>query len=351
MKYSDLLVPLACFPIGSSPDFPMTRYLMKLQATINELKLLFGFSVNTTSHSEKVISAIGGALGIAGIMWVMHMVVQSQILSVNSSVLIIASMGASAVLLFAVPHGALSQPWAVIGGHLISAVLGITCVKLLGHGPWVAAFAVGIAIGAMYYLRCIHPPGGATALTIVIGGADIDALGYEFLWMPLALNILVIMTVTSCFNWFFGWRRYPVHLAHKLKKPVSPQSSDRQYDLTQEDFAAAMQELDSYVDITPDGLTDLLELAKKHAEKNITHPAQIIAGRIYSNGKLGRLWSIRQVVDAAPVNTHSSKDKVIYKVLAGDGGYETHMCLRKEFHNWARFEVEKHNQQWVKVED
>ena len=324
---------------------------MNLRAIVSELKLLIGFSANTTSHNEKIISALGGFFGIAGIMWVMQICVQAQLVSINTSLLIIASMGASAVLLFAVPHGALSQPWALIGGHLISAVIGVTCVKVLGHGPWVAALAVGSAIGVMYYLRCIHPPGGATALTIVIGGSDIDALGYSFLLLPLLPNILVILIITLIFNWFFTWRRYPVHLAHKLKKPMSPQSSEREHELTQEDFAAAMQELDSYVDITPDGLTDLLELAKMHAEKNTTHPDKIIAGRIYSNGKLGKLWSIRQVVDAAPLNTPTSKDKVIYKVLAGDGGYETHMCLRKEFHNWARFEVKKYNQQWVKVDE
>ena len=322
---------------------------MKLRATLYELKLLFGFSANTTSHSEKIISALGGAFGIAGIMWIMDILVQTQVLSVNTSILIIASMGASAVLLFAVPHGALSQPWALIGGHLISAALAVSCVKLLGHGPSVAALAVGLAIGAMYYLRCIHPPGGATALTIVIGGADIDALGYEFLLLPLGLNILVILAITLLFNGCFGWRRYPVHWAHKLKKTVSPQSSEREHELTQEDFAAAMQELDLYIDITPDSLTDLLELAKKHAQKKTIHPAKIVAGGIYSNGKLGKLWSIRQVVDAAPVNT-PSKDKVMYKVLAGDGVYETHMCQRKEFHHWARFAVAKYNQQWLKVE-
>ena len=325
---------------------------MRLHSIFLELKQLLGISANTTSHNEKIISALGGALGIAGIMWVMHFVVQAQLLTMHSSIMIIASMGASAVLLCSLCHmGRLSQPWAVIGGHLISAVLAITCVKYLGHGPWVAAVAVGGAIGVMYYLRCIHPPGGATALTIVVGGADINALGYEFLWLPLGLNLVVIMLITLAFNGLFNWRRYPVHLSHKLKRTASTPSGEREHELTQEDFAAAMQELDSYVDITPDGLTDLLELAKKHAEKNTTHPSSIIAGRIYSNGKLGRLWSIRQVVDAAPTNTHASKDKVIYKVLAGDGGYETHMCLRREFHKWARFEVEKHNQQWVKVEE
>jgi hypothetical protein len=121
--------------------------------------------------------------------------------------------------------------------------------------------------------------------------------------------------------------------------------------LTHEDFAAAIQELDSYVDITHEGLADLLELARQHAEKNITHPSEIIAGHIYSNGKIGSLWSIRQVVDASPVNSPSHRDKVIYKVLAGDGGFETNVCLSSEFHQWARFEVTKHQQQWIKVEE
>ena len=119
---------------------------MRLHSIFLELKQLLGISANTTSHNEKIISALGGALGIAGIMWVMHFVVQAQLLTMHSSIMIIASMGASAVLLFAVPHGALSQPWAVIGGHLISAVLAITCVKYLGHGPWIAAVAVGLSL-------------------------------------------------------------------------------------------------------------------------------------------------------------------------------------------------------------
>ncbi|WP_416305338.1 HPP family protein [Neptunicella sp. SCSIO 80796] len=324
---------------------------MTLRAFINELKLLLGIPHNTTSHNEKAISAIGGFMGIVGVFWVTQSVVQSGMLSIDGGFLVIASMGASAVLLFAVPHGALSQPWAVIGGHLISAFIGVTCLKLAGNSSWVAGIAVGISIGAMYYLRCIHPPGGATALTAIIGGPEIIQLGYQFLLIPILINIAIILSVTVSFNWAFRWRRYPAHLAHKLKSPLPPKPGVRQFELTQEDFAAAMQELDSYVDITPEGLTELLELAKQHAEKNVTHPAEIIAGHIYSNGKLGSLWSIRQVVDAAPRYTLPHKDKVIFKVLAGDGGYQTGICLRSEFHQWARFEVIKQNNQWVKVEN
>tara|TARA_R110000868_G_scaffold174705_3_gene411558 strand:+ start:1721 stop:2701 length:981 start_codon:yes stop_codon:yes gene_type:complete len=323
---------------------------MNLKHVLNELRLLVGYTVNSTSHAEKIISALGGFLGIACVFWLTHLVIAAGLLDQSGGVLVIASMGASAVLLFAVPHGALSQPWAVAGGHLISGVIGITCFKLFGNTFVIAGLAVGLAIGAMYYLRCIHPPGGATALTVVMGGSAINELGYQYLLVPVAINVVVILLVSLVFNAFFAWRRYPAHLGHKFKKPIAVKPSDRQFELTHEDFAAAMQELDSYVDITPEGLSDLLELAKQHAEKNITHPSEIIAGHIYSNGKLGSLWSIRQIVDASPTDSQPHRDKVIYKVLAGDGGYETGICLRSEFHQWARFEVTKQNQQWLKVE-
>ncbi|MEP1448578.1 MAG: HPP family protein [Paraglaciecola sp.] len=323
---------------------------MTFKHLVNEMTLLIGLTANSTSHTEKIISAFGGLISISGIIWLTSILIEVGTLDSNSGILVISSMGASAVLLFAVPHGALSQPWAVIGGHLISGVIGVTCFKLFGNAFIIAGLAVGLAIGAMYYLHCIHPPGGATALTVVVGGSVITDLGYHYLLVPVGINLVVILLLGIAYNAFFTWRRYPAHLAHIFRKAVVTKPKDRQFELTHEDFAAAMQELDSYVDITPEGLADLLELAKQHAEKNITHPAEIIAGHIYSNGKIGSLWSIRQVVDAAPNNSPSYRDKVIYKVLAGDGSYETNICLRSEFHQWARFEVIKHQQQWIKVE-
>ncbi|MBU3005909.1 HPP family protein [Paraglaciecola arctica] len=323
---------------------------MTIKHLVNEFLLLSGFTANSTSHTEKIISAFGGLIGISGVFLITHLLIQTGTLDSTSGILVIASMGASAVLLFAVPHGALSQPWAVAGGHIISGFIGVSCFKLFGNTFIVSGAAVGTAIGAMYYLRCIHPPGGATALTVVMGGSVITDLGYQYLLVPIAANLLAILLLSLAYNALFTWRRYPAHLAHKFKKTVTTKPKDRQFELTHEDFAAAMQELDSYVDITPEGLADLLELAKQHAEKNITHPPEIIAGHIYSNGKIGSLWSIRQIVDASPKNSRPHLDKVIYKVLAGDGGYETNICLRSEFHQWARFEVIKHQQQWIKVE-
>jgi CBS domain-containing membrane protein len=321
---------------------------MGLKTWVHESRLLLGIERNTTSHGEKLISALGALCGILAVYWITRWVFPHGYMSTAGNFLMVTSMGASAVLLFAVPHGALSQPWAVMGGHLISALIGVTCHQLFPHQVWTGALAVGLAVGAMHYLRCIHPPGGATALAAVIGGSEIYALGYHYLLMPILINVLAILAMALVFNGLFSWRRYPAHLARRHKASLLTKPAERQFELTHEDFAAAMQQLDSYVDVTAEGLTELLELAKQHAEKNITHPKEIIAGHFYSNGKLGNLWSVRQVVDAA-TNQEPAKDKVIYKVLAGDGAYDTGICRRDEFRQWARFEVVQVNGRWVKV--
>lgn len=322
---------------------------MRLKQYFRELSFFAGFARNTTSHDEKIISALGGFTGITLVAWLTHQFALWGLIDTPSSYLLVASMGASAVLLFAVPHGALSQPWPVFGGHIVSAFVGITILKTCGDSSWAAGLAVGLAIGSMYYLRCIHPPGGATALTAIIGGPVIADLGYMYVWLPIAINSVIILLVAIAFNWAFKWRRYPAHLAYKMNQRKHVATHVSEFELTQEDFAAAMRELDSYVDITTESLTDLLDLATQHAVRHSTHPEEIIAGRIYSNGKLGKGWSIRQVIDTSPNYTHPRKDKVIFKVLAGDGSFDTGICLRSEFKQWARFEVVQEANQWIAI--
>src|SRR6187402_2072695 len=308
---------------------------MSLKYFFHEARLLIGLERNTTSHSEKWISGLGGIMGILAVYWITRWTFPHGFMENAGNLVMVTSMGASAVLLFAVPQGALSQPWAVFGGHLLSAFVGVSCQKLFPDQTWTPALAVGLAVGAMHYLRCMHPPGGATALAAVIGGPEIYRLEYFYLVAPILINVASIVLMAIVFNAFFPWRRYPAHLTRrKLAKPAI--ASERQFELTQEDFSAAMEQLNSYVDITSENLTQLLELAKQHAEKNIIHPEHIVAGHFYSNGKLGNLWSVRQVVDAADADTIPEKDKVIYKVLAGAEAYQTNICLRSEFRQWAR---------------
>ena len=324
---------------------------MTSTSTLHELRLWLGIERNTTSHGEKWISGIGAVMGILSVYWITRWAFPQGFNGTPGGMVMLTSMGASAVLLFAVPHGALSQPWAVIGGHLISAAIGVTCQQLFPDQTWTAALAVGLAVGAMHYLRCIHPPGGATALAAVIGGVEVHALGYHYLLAPVLVNVVAILLMALAFNALFPWRRYPAHIHKRTQASPITQPAQRQFELTQEDLYAAMEQLNSYVDITSDSLTELLELAKQHAERNITHPREIQAGHFYSNGKLGRLWSVRQVLQGSPANTAMADEIVTYQVLAGDGMNNVGESSVGEFRQWARFEVQPQgNGRWFKKE-
>lgn len=158
-------------------------------------------------HVEKWLSALGGMVSLIGIL----MISQASLKMQGASVLV-ASMGASAVLLFAVPHGPLSQPWPVLGGHIISALIGVCCARFIPDPILAAALAVAVAIGAMHYLNCIHPPGGATALSAVIGGDAVHQLGFQYIFTPVLLNVVTVLLIAVLFNYPFHWRRYPLAL-------------------------------------------------------------------------------------------------------------------------------------------
>lgn len=320
----------------------MSQLIAQLKKLFGLSSLIIGIEPNSTSHLEKWLSALGAFLGIAAVCWVSHWYLDGQ-----GALLMVASMGASAVLLFAVPHGALSQPWPLVAGHLVSVFIGIACYKLLGGWAWTPALAVGLAVGAMHYLRCIHPPGGATALTAVIGGETIYALGFELMLFPIAINLAAILSMAVLFNSPFKWRRYPSHFA--TRPSLAQPRESYPVALTHEDFASAMQELNSLIDVTPEDLAQLFELAATHAERNASHPAEIRPGHYYSNGQLGRHWSIRQVVDAAE-ESGAARGQVIYKALAGDEAYATGLCSTEEFRLWASFEVMPSEGHWVRVE-
>src|SRR5689334_1537892 len=147
---------------------------------------LAGFELTPTNHVEKLLSGLGGLLAIGAVMLITHALVGP-----DAVMPVVASMGASAVLLFAVAHGALAQPWPVAAGHLISAVVGVAAARWIANPPLAAAVAVGVAITAMYYARCIHPPGGATALTAVLGGATLRKLGFGYVAVPVGINVAV----------------------------------------------------------------------------------------------------------------------------------------------------------------
>ena len=125
--------------------------------------------------------------------------------------LLIGSFGASAVLVYGAPAGPLAQPRNLLGGHLVSAVVGVAMFRWLGSEPWLAAaLAVSLAIVVMHLTQTLHPPGGATALIAVIGSESLHALGFYYVLVPVGLGALILLLVALLINNVAPSRRYPV---------------------------------------------------------------------------------------------------------------------------------------------
>lgn len=170
------------------------------------LSSFLGIAPNPASHGERIISAVGGFLSILAVIWVTRHFVP------DGSAAMVASMGASAMLLFALPNSPFSQPWSLVAGQIIPATIGVSCAMLIPDLLFASAITVSLTILVMQYLRCIHPPGAATALTAVVGGPDIHGLGYQFLVTPVAINVAVIFVTAILVHYWFPGRRYPAIL-------------------------------------------------------------------------------------------------------------------------------------------
>jgi CBS-domain-containing membrane protein len=124
--------------------------------------------------------------------------------------MIIGSFGATAVLIYGAIRSPLAQPRNLIGGHVISAIIGVTTYNLLNSHMWLAAsIAVATAIAIMHATKTLHPPGGATALIAVIGSQKIHNLGYLYAIIPAGLGATIMLVVALLINNIPKSRRYP----------------------------------------------------------------------------------------------------------------------------------------------
>ena len=124
--------------------------------------------------------------------------------------LLIGSFGASAVLVYSAIKSPLAQPRNLVGGHIVSGLIGAASYQLFGGTLWIAAaMAVSLAIVAMLATRTLHPPGGATALIAVIGGAKIHNLGYLYAFFPAGTGAVILLTVALIVNNLSNSRKYP----------------------------------------------------------------------------------------------------------------------------------------------
>jgi CBS-domain-containing membrane protein len=157
------------------------------------------------SNEEIFWSWIGAFLGIGAVACV-----GAQFFSGHDLSLMIGSFGASAVLLYGAPRSPLAQPRNLLGGHVISALVGVICWQLLHDFPSLAqALAVASAIALMHLTRTLHPPGGATALIATLGSQEIQRLGFWYVLMPATLGPLILLLVALVVNNLSRSRRYP----------------------------------------------------------------------------------------------------------------------------------------------
>ncbi|MDI7775996.1 HPP family protein [Asticcacaulis sp. EMRT-3] len=204
----------------------------------------------TVSRLERLRAALGGGFGIA----ITALICLTAAKNLHLTPWLVAPLGASAVLVFAAPSSPLAQPWSVIGGNTVSAIMGLVACNLIPDPVIAASVAVGLAIAAMFGLRCLHPPGGAMALLVVLSGVHAPV----FALFPALTNSLLLVGTAMLYN---GLTRKPY--PHRPAAQAAPASGLLR--ISPEDMAAALAEHDEVLDIASDDLARLLERSELHA--------------------------------------------------------------------------------------
>lgn len=204
---------------------------------------------------EKVRSGLAGGLAILSLAWALHQLPQHVY-----PLLMLGSMAASAVLLFAAPHSPFSQPWNLIGGHTVSAIAGWASCLFVSDPVLAAGAAVGTAIFLMYVLRCLHPPGAATALTLVLSSAQFSGMGWQWVGEIVIVNSGLMLLLALLINNVLPGRKYPVALSAPIQPKIAPSIFPQQTDIEW-----ALAQMDSVIDVSLEDLTEIYTIAQQRA--------------------------------------------------------------------------------------
>jgi CBS domain-containing membrane protein len=190
--------------------------IQKIKRSYRKTKYIL-YKETLIDFEEHFWSFIGSFVAIGILAYI-----QSIHFSGNDAVYLIGSFGASSVLVYGIIQSPFSQPRNLVGGHLISAFIGVTVHKLVPDIIWIAApLAVSLSIVLMQITKTLHPPGGATALIAIIGSDKIKALGYTYLLSPVLIGVLILLLAALIFNNMTSKRLYPNHKKyHKIKKRI-----------------------------------------------------------------------------------------------------------------------------------
>ena len=210
---------------------------------------------NTASGREQIRAGIGAIVGLMLTAFMSYFLLNGK----SGMAFLVAPMGASSVLLFGVPASPLAQPWSVFGGNVVSAIVGVTCAHAIDNPMLAAPLAGGLAILCMFLMRCLHPPGGAVALTAVLAGPVVHASGYEFAFVQVGLNTALMVFAALAYNNLTG-RRYP-HTQQSSMQPVhdtrDPVPTER-VGFTRDDLDAVLNSYGQVLDVSRDDLEDII---------------------------------------------------------------------------------------------
>ena len=209
------------------------------------------------SFSEKFRGAVAGGISIFILCWAFKLMPHDAY-----PISLLSSMAASALLLFAVPHSPLAQPWNLIGGHLISGFVGWLCYLLIPDIFIAASVAVGLSILLMHSFNCLHPPGAATAIALALGSAQFQYMGFVGVMTVVAVNAGFMLILALLINNLLPGRHYP--LRHENLLPTNPGSINA---LDQEDLKMALQQMGEVIDISEDDLAQIYMYAQRNADE------------------------------------------------------------------------------------
>jgi CBS domain-containing membrane protein len=275
------------------------------------LKSLFP-TPGSTDRSERMRACTGALFGV-----VLTGACSFLLLGQSSEALwLIPPTGASAILLFATPSSPLAQPWSIIGGSIISSVIGVTCAKLIGSPLIAAAVAGSLAMAAMFACRCLHPPSGSVALTAVLGGPIIHAMGYSFVLSPVLLNSVLLLATALFFNNVTG-RRYP-HIAQQgdtNMRRTSDLKPGARLGMVPEDLDIVLRRFNQVLDVNRDDLELILLETERQVylrRHGVTNCADIMSRDVVSvsfGTELLTAWDLLQKhrIRALPVIDRESR--------------------------------------------
>lgn len=205
----------------------------------------------TTSRTERLRAVLGAALGLA------CTALLSGWLAPAATVWLVAPIGASAVLVFTAPASPLAQPWSVVAGNTLSAVVGLFCVAWLPDPVLAASVAVALAIAVMMAARCLHPPGGAVALLVVLMHEQHGG----FVLFPVLTNSVLLVLVAMLYN---NLSRHP----YPHRAPSTPDAPSVGQ-IERADLDAALANYGQVLDVAPDELVHLLRRAQGAAAERL----------------------------------------------------------------------------------